>query len=150
MKSKLNCRRLSTKFAKNTRHPMVQIFERFFLMRLLQWNVRSSLPEVFCKKVFWKTLQDSQKNSRAGVFLWIWQKFYEHVFCRTSWNSFLWNVYIISLLKIILSNLRGNNSIMFNFFCYYGSKLPHNSPFFLNSTNYRRILCLTEDLNSLQ
>ena len=36
------------------------------------------------------------------------------------------------------------------FFCYYGSKLLQNSPFFLNATNYRRIPCLIEDLNSLQ
>ena len=28
------------------------------------------------------------------------------------------------------------------FFCYYGSKLLHNSPFFLNPTNYRQTPCL--------
>ena len=31
-----------------------------------------------------------------------------------------------------------------------GYKLLKNSPFFLNRTNYRRIPCLIEDLNSLQ
>ena len=46
-KSKLNCRRLSTKLPKNTRHdPIVEKSETFFLMRLLQWNVQSSCPGV--------------------------------------------------------------------------------------------------------
>ena len=36
------------------------------------------------------------------------------------------------------------------FFCFYGSKLLHDSLFFLNPTHYRRIPCLIEDLNSLQ
>ena len=36
------------------------------------------------------------------------------------------------------------------FFCYYGSKLLHNAPFYLNRTNYKRIPCLIEDLNLLQ
>ena len=40
--------------------------------------------------------------------------------------------------------------ILIFFFCCYGSKLLKNSPFFLNRTNYRRIPCLIEDLNSLQ
>ena len=36
VKNKLNCRRLSTKLPKNTRHHMVELSERFFLIRLLQ------------------------------------------------------------------------------------------------------------------
>ena len=49
VKSKLNGKRLSGKLPKNTRHPMVETSERLFLMRLLQWNFKSSCPEVFCK-----------------------------------------------------------------------------------------------------
>ena len=66
-------------------------------------------------------------------------KFLRTPICRTSWNGCFWNVYIISVLKIIRSNLRGDSSIQFTFFCYYGSKLPHNSPPFLNPTNYRSV-----------
>ena len=33
----------------------------------LQVNTRSSHPEVFCKKMFLKILQNSQKNAFAGV-----------------------------------------------------------------------------------
>ena len=33
----------------------------------VQVNTRSSDPEVFCKKVFLKILQNSQKNAFAGV-----------------------------------------------------------------------------------
>ena len=51
------------------------------------------------------------RNSSEGVFLWILRNFYKHLFCRTSRNDCFWNVYIISLLKIILRNLRGNSSI---------------------------------------
>ena len=46
----MNCRRLFGKLPRNNRHPMVETSERYFLMGLLQRNVKSSPSEVFCKK----------------------------------------------------------------------------------------------------
>ena len=46
VKSKFNCRRLTRELPKSTRHRMVEKSERFFLMRLLQWNVKSSRPGI--------------------------------------------------------------------------------------------------------
>ena len=39
---------------------------------------------------------------------------------------------------------------LFFVFCYYGSKLLQNSPFYLNRKYCRRIPWLIEDLNSVQ
>ena len=50
VKSKLSCRCLSAKLPKNNMHPMVEKSERFFLMRLLQWNVKSSHLSVSQKR----------------------------------------------------------------------------------------------------
>ena len=119
VKRKLNCGHLSGKLRKNTRRPMVETSERFLLMRLLQWNVKGSRQEVFWLKGVLKNLAKftgkhlcwsliliwDYRDSSAGVFLWILQKYYEHLFCRTCWNGCFWSVYIISFLKIILSNL---------------------------------------------
>ena len=49
MKSKFNCRHLP-KLPKNTRHCMAQKPERFFSMRLLRWNVKSSRLDVLWKR----------------------------------------------------------------------------------------------------
>ena len=99
---------------------MVKASERFFLMGLLQQNVISSRSEVYCKKSVlknfakftWKHPYRSlfliwdNRYSSAGVLLWILLNFQEHLFRRTSRNGCFWNVYIISLLNIIQSNLR--------------------------------------------
>ena len=125
VKCKLNCKCLFGKLPRNNRHPMVETFERFVLMGLLQRNVKNSCLEVFCNKGVLKNFAKltrkhlcwslfliwDYRDSSTGVFLWILRNFYKHLFCRTSRNSCFWNVNIISILKIILSNLRGNNSI---------------------------------------
>ena len=131
VKRKLNCRRLFGKLRKNNRHPMVETSEAFFLMKLLQQNIKSSRSKVFCKKGVLKTFPKltgkylcrslffiwDYRNSSTGVFLRILRNFYKRLTCRTSRNGSYWNAYIISLLKIILSNLSGNISIQcFAFF----------------------------------
>ena len=57
MKSKFNCRHFPMKLPKNTRRRMAPKSERFFSMRLLRWNVKSSLLDVLWKRYsenFWK------------------------------------------------------------------------------------------------
>ena len=50
MKSKFNCRHFPMKLPKNTRHRMAPKSERFFSMRLLGWNVKSSRLDVLWKR----------------------------------------------------------------------------------------------------
>ena len=63
------CRRLFGKLPRNTRHPMVETSERFFLMGLLQRNVKSSRSEVFCKKsVLRNFTKFTGKHRRQSLF----------------------------------------------------------------------------------
>ena len=63
------CRRLFGKLPRNTRHPMVETSERFFLMWLLQRNVKSSRSEVFCKKsVLRNFTKFTGKHRRQSLF----------------------------------------------------------------------------------
>ena len=97
-KSKLNCRRLSTKLPKNTRHSMVEKSESLF-NEAIAMKCQKLSSGCSVKKIFWKFLQNSQENtctgvsliwhyrdSSAGVFLWISQndKFVEHLRTVTS------------------------------------------------------------------
>ena len=68
---------------------MVETFERFFLMGLLQRNVEISRLEVYCKKSVLKNFPKftekhpcsslfvmlDYRDSSVGVFLWILQNF---------------------------------------------------------------------------
>ena len=67
---------------------MVEKSERFYLMRLLQWNVKSSHPGVLQRRhsenfykihkklpVLESILIWDYRDSSAGVFLWILQNF---------------------------------------------------------------------------
>ena len=79
-------------------------------------NVRSSLPEVSCKKMFLKMLQSSLKTFRAAVFTLIEfqalkicnfmekrlqhicfpknsAKVFRNLFCRTPADSYFWNIF---------------------------------------------------------
>ena len=63
------CRRLFGKLPRNTRHPMVEASERFFLMGLLQRNVKSSRSEVFCKKSVRRSFTKfTGKHRRQSLF----------------------------------------------------------------------------------
>ena len=101
---------------------MAQKSKRFFSMRLLRWNVKSSRLDVLQKgilKIFAKSTRKTLYwllwvywDSTAGVFIWIWQnfKFTQHL--------------TITRLQTWLVSWK-----LINIFCY-----P----------------CLMEDLNSLQ
>ena len=57
------------KIPRNNRHPMVETSERFFLMGLLQRNVKSSRSEVFCKKgVLRNFTKFTGKHRRQSLF----------------------------------------------------------------------------------
>ena len=114
------------------------------------------------KKIFWKFLQNHKKapalESLFNIWLQILQrrcfpvnlsKFYKHLCCRTSRNGCFWNLkWLVSWKSFWV--IFGETVQSSSTFCYLGNELPHNSLFFLNPTNYRRIPCSTEDLNSLQ
>ena len=80
VKHKLNCRRLFRKLPRNNRHPMVETSGRFF-----QWGCCKEMPKVVVRrctvrKVFRKTLRNSQETTLAGdsdtvVFLWTLRNF---------------------------------------------------------------------------
>ena len=101
VKSKFYCRCLPLKLPKYTRHSMVEKSGRFFLMRLLLWNVKSSCPGVLQKrysenfhKIHKKTpvlgslfnmkLQRLQRRCFPVNFAKFWV-------CRTSRNCCFWN-----------------------------------------------------------
>ena len=102
VKSKFNCRRLTRELPKNTRHRMVEKSERFFLMMLLQWNVKSSRPGIQQKrysenvcKIHKKTpVLESLFNMRLQrlqrrCFPMHFKRFYV---CRTSRNCCFLNI----------------------------------------------------------
>ena len=90
-----------------------------WLLLEITYNWMISISICFCNQSWFQnpchmfqTSKNSQENTCAGVlFNMRLRNFYKHLFCRTSTNDCFWNLYIISLLKIILSNLRGNSSI---------------------------------------
>ena len=154
VKSKLSCRCLSAKLSKNTRHPMIETCKRFFLMRLLQWSVKSSRPGVLQKRyseIFGKIHKRTPvlesffcdiTEAPTQLFSCEFYKILRALILQSISERLLLKRYMISLSgKIVQSSL---------IFCYYGNELPHISPFFLNPTNYRRVPCLIEDLNFLQ
>ena len=75
-----------------------------------------------------------------------------HYICTLYWEDYLSLslVWQSKLQLLLYLQVKRKKFYPYFFFCYYGSKLLHNSPFFLNPTNYRRIPCLIEDLNFLQ
>ena len=72
VKRKLNCRRLFGKLPRNNKHPMVETFERFILIGLLQRNVKSSRLEVFCKKCVLKNFAKLTRKHLCWSLFLVW------------------------------------------------------------------------------
>ena len=152
VKCKLNCRRLFGKLPRNDRHLIVKTSKRFFLMGLLQQNVKSSCSEVFCKndvlKIFAKFTgkhlcwgyrkgalgYDGLKSSFYILLCWYtWQ--YSHQLRRISYRAYWTHIKLQTFMKSIMqftvpgnaevNASKGNISLSLLKTFYYRSEAQH-------------------------